>query len=337
MFGSMCLMMVLNVVFLKILLSAISVIPTGPTIIPWLIFVVAIAKVARKIDDIVARIGLSTARTGDPLGKGLPGMLAMMVAKNVVGNVSKSIGANTKFHPTAASSKAGYAQSQQPTHSNIKSHSNNATNNSLQSNFSQPVSQNLVSNLSSTQVNAPTNSQVGASIGGAVASTLISSNVQNQATPNRQPTQGSSTSNKQEILNEVKQTPSRPPIGRNDVKLTQETPISPSRNGAIAPPIMNSNSSSTHNTSTSPGRNGVATPPIVNNNSSSTYNISTNPSRNGATVLPIVNNNSNPTQNVLPNPTKNGVVNSQQPTTPKRPPIGASRGRQGGEKSEINR
>ena len=49
MFGSMCLMVVLSVVFLKFMLSAMSVVPSGVEVIPWTIFVVAIAKTGRKI------------------------------------------------------------------------------------------------------------------------------------------------------------------------------------------------------------------------------------------------------------------------------------------------
>jgi hypothetical protein len=72
MYASMCLMMVLNVVFLKILLSAMGVMPTGAAVFPWLIFVVAIARVARKIDGIIASIGLNPAITGDGLGRTSP-------------------------------------------------------------------------------------------------------------------------------------------------------------------------------------------------------------------------------------------------------------------------
>ncbi|MEG1860055.1 MAG: hypothetical protein RR193_06990, partial [Christensenellaceae bacterium] len=38
MYGSMCLMMLMNVVFLKLLLSAMSTVPSGTGIFPWLIF-----------------------------------------------------------------------------------------------------------------------------------------------------------------------------------------------------------------------------------------------------------------------------------------------------------
>jgi hypothetical protein len=90
MYASMCLMIVLNVVFLKMLLSAMSVMPAGAAVFPWLIFVVAIARVARKIDGVVARVGLNPAITGDGLGRGLPGMLSYMLVRSAVSNVSRS-------------------------------------------------------------------------------------------------------------------------------------------------------------------------------------------------------------------------------------------------------
>lgn len=104
MYGSMCVMMVMNVVFLKLLLSAMSTVPAGAGLIPWLIFVVAIARVGRKVDDLVCRIGLNPARTGDPLGRGIPIMVSMHAAK-MIGN--KLGGANTpKQKPLDGSSGA---------------------------------------------------------------------------------------------------------------------------------------------------------------------------------------------------------------------------------------
>jgi hypothetical protein len=44
MYGSMCLMMVINVVFMKMILSAIAIYPSGLYVFPWLILVVALAR-----------------------------------------------------------------------------------------------------------------------------------------------------------------------------------------------------------------------------------------------------------------------------------------------------
>ena len=90
MYGSMCLLMVLNVVFVKMLLSVLSTVPTGLAVLPWMVLVVSIVKVAKKADNIVARIGLSPAITGDSLGRTLPGMLGYMVLHTAVSHAAQS-------------------------------------------------------------------------------------------------------------------------------------------------------------------------------------------------------------------------------------------------------
>ncbi len=97
MFGSMCLMVVLSVVFLKFLLSAMSVVPSGVEVIPWTIFVVAIAKTGRKIDALIMRIGLNPAATGDPLGgfSRMPGMLTYAVARSMAQNIGQVAASST--------------------------------------------------------------------------------------------------------------------------------------------------------------------------------------------------------------------------------------------------
>ncbi len=90
MYGSMCLMMILNVVFVKLIISAMTSFPKGLSAIPWLILVIALARVARKIDGIIARIGLNPAITGDGLGRGFPGMMALMVGKSITSNIISS-------------------------------------------------------------------------------------------------------------------------------------------------------------------------------------------------------------------------------------------------------
>ncbi len=91
MFGSMCLMMVLNVVFLKLLISAMGHMPSDVGVLPWMLLIVGIARVARKADSIVARMGLNPAITGDGLGRGLPGMVAYAVVKSVGSTVAKTV------------------------------------------------------------------------------------------------------------------------------------------------------------------------------------------------------------------------------------------------------
>ena len=92
MFGSMCLLMVLNVVFVKLLLSVLSYIPSGLDVLPWMVLVLTIVKVAKKADAIITRIGLNPAITGDSMGRSFPGTLTYIVARSAVSNVVKTLG-----------------------------------------------------------------------------------------------------------------------------------------------------------------------------------------------------------------------------------------------------
>ena len=92
MYGSMCLLMVSNVMFFKMLLSVMSAIPSGLDVIPWMVLILSIVKVAKRMDDTITRIGLNPAMTGAPGGRSLPGMLAATVMHGAVSQVTKSIG-----------------------------------------------------------------------------------------------------------------------------------------------------------------------------------------------------------------------------------------------------
>ena len=92
MFASMCFVMVSNIIFFKMLLSVLSYVPSGLDVLPWMVLVFGIVKVAKKIDAIITRIGLNPAITGDGLGRGLPGMLTYAVLRTVTQNMVKSVG-----------------------------------------------------------------------------------------------------------------------------------------------------------------------------------------------------------------------------------------------------
>lgn len=94
MFGSMCLLMATNVMFVKMLLSVLSYYPSGLDVLPWMVLVVTIVKVAKKADSILAHIGLNPAMTGDPLGRGFPGAMTMMVVRSMVSNAAHTLGRN---------------------------------------------------------------------------------------------------------------------------------------------------------------------------------------------------------------------------------------------------
>ena len=94
MYGSMCLLTVLNVVFAKMLFSVLSTVPTGLSVLPWMVLILTIVKVAKKADTIVARIGLNPAITGDSLGRTFPGVLTYMVTRTAMSHATKALGKN---------------------------------------------------------------------------------------------------------------------------------------------------------------------------------------------------------------------------------------------------
>ena len=94
MYGSMLIMMIMNIVFLKLIMSAMSSMSSGGVLI-WLVFVVALTRVARKIDSHIGKIGLNPAQTGNELGSHIPGAMTMMAVKVMSSAVGKSM-ANAK-------------------------------------------------------------------------------------------------------------------------------------------------------------------------------------------------------------------------------------------------
>jgi hypothetical protein len=93
MYASMVVMMILNVVFLKLVLSVLSSMPNNATIIPWCILIVALVRVARKADNMIARIGLNPMVTGDPLGgRGGATALVLLAARAAVRGAASKAG-----------------------------------------------------------------------------------------------------------------------------------------------------------------------------------------------------------------------------------------------------
>lgn len=112
MFASMCFVMVTNIIFFKMLLSVLSFVPSGLDVLPWMVLVFGIVKVAKKIDAIITRIGLNPAITGDGLGgRSFPGMLtyAVMraVGQQVANSAGKSMGGKGRSGGTAPPSGGG--------------------------------------------------------------------------------------------------------------------------------------------------------------------------------------------------------------------------------------
>ena len=150
MFGSMCLLMATNVMFVKMLLSVLSYYPSGLDVLPWMVLVITIVKVAKKADSILARIGLNPAMTGDPLGRGFPGAMTMMVVRSMVSNAAHTLGRNGNqprsgsgnSKPNAPTGpRSGGAGSTSnvnaPSHTNGYHHSTSAQQNSANPAFNQ--------------------------------------------------------------------------------------------------------------------------------------------------------------------------------------------------------
>lgn len=150
MFGSMCLLMATNVMFVKMLLSVLSYYPSGLDVLPWMVLVVTIVKVAKKADSILARIGLNPAMTGDPLGRGFPGAMTMMVVRSMVSNAAHTLGRNgNQPRSSSGNSKpnaptgprsggSGSASNvNAPSHANGYHHSTSAQQNSANPAFNQ--------------------------------------------------------------------------------------------------------------------------------------------------------------------------------------------------------
>ncbi|MBQ2671003.1 MAG: hypothetical protein IJG06_09695, partial [Clostridia bacterium] len=91
MYGSMMVMMIMNIVFLKLILSAMAHVTTGSVLV-WLVFIVALTRVARKIDSHIGKIGLNPAQTGDGVGSRLPGMMTMVAVRTMASTIGRSVG-----------------------------------------------------------------------------------------------------------------------------------------------------------------------------------------------------------------------------------------------------
>ena len=119
MYGSMCLLMVMNVVFVKMLLSILSFYPSGLDVLPWIVMVLTVVKVAKKIDAIITRIGLNPAITGDSLGRSFPGVLTYTVARTVASRVVQTAGKNTAAGKTGpqTQTKSGSKPGSKPANS----------------------------------------------------------------------------------------------------------------------------------------------------------------------------------------------------------------------------
>ena len=105
MFGSMCLLMVTNLVCFKMLFSVVSTVPSGFDVLPWMVLIFAIVKVAHKSDEIITRIGLNPALTGGG-GRTLLGTVVNTAVRTVTSQATKSVMGRLGFGSGASDSGA---------------------------------------------------------------------------------------------------------------------------------------------------------------------------------------------------------------------------------------
>lgn len=154
-YASMITMMVMNVLFLKLLLSALSTMPKNIMILPWCLLVVGIAKTARKADSLISKIGLNPAITGDPLGYGRGTMAAVMAARTIMNSASK-VGNNKSSGRTVSGNSKAYNNNKNITGgtnvngANIQN-GNVSSNNAEQSSSSATASSNNAQNIQNSQ------------------------------------------------------------------------------------------------------------------------------------------------------------------------------------------
>lgn len=94
-FASMLLLLASNVIFLKLVFSALSTMPSGAMVIPWCLLVVGIAKTARKADNLLSKIGMNPQFTGDALGNGSGRYIAFMAARTAMSSAMHSHNRNS--------------------------------------------------------------------------------------------------------------------------------------------------------------------------------------------------------------------------------------------------
>lgn len=176
MFATMCLMMIMNVLFLKMLLSVMGTIPSGPGVVPWIIFAVAITRTAKKIDGVVMRIGMNPAPVGGN-GRSLPGMLSFMVMRTVANNVIKSAGggaAGKSKAPPGGNPKPAGAPSAGTGSAANRSNQNNYSNRSAAQNTATSQSSQNAQN-SSQQSQSSTQHSAGNTAAGATSANTSTS------------------------------------------------------------------------------------------------------------------------------------------------------------------
>ena len=143
-YASMILLLVSNVLFLKLIYSALSSMPDGVMILPWTVLIVGIARVARKADNLLSKIGLNPSFTGDPLGNGMGKAVAFMAARSILSSATHSA---NKHSNTAGKNRSEFkANNTGNTHNRSNASSRNTAQNSSRANARVNSNMNAASN-----------------------------------------------------------------------------------------------------------------------------------------------------------------------------------------------
>ena len=159
-YASMILLLVSNVLFLKLIYSALSSMPDGVMILPWTVLIVGIARVARKADNLLSKIGLNPSFTGDPLGNGMGKAVAFMAARSILSSATHSANRHSN---TAGKNRSEFkADNTGNTHNRSNMNSRNTAQNSSRANMGVNSNVNAASNAgfnssvhNSSSVNSP--------------------------------------------------------------------------------------------------------------------------------------------------------------------------------------
>ena len=143
-YASMILLLVSNVLFLKLIYSALSSMPDGIMILPWTVLIVGIARVARKADNLLSKIGLNPSFTGDPLGNGMGKAAAFMAARSILSSATHSANRHSN---TAGKSRSEFkANNTGNMHNRSNASSRNTAHNSSRANARVNSNMNAASN-----------------------------------------------------------------------------------------------------------------------------------------------------------------------------------------------
>lgn len=152
-YASMIVMLVINALFLKLVVSAMTVMPSDILVLPWCLLIVGIARTARRADNLITKIGLTPAITGDPLGGGRGMFVAMTAAKMIMNGVSKNRRSTSvpASSPDSNSASPSYMNSG-ITNNNVRTHASGGAVPSFSSSNSENAQYNFSGKNPNTQI-----------------------------------------------------------------------------------------------------------------------------------------------------------------------------------------